>query len=95
MRLDISNIQEALKEHDSWIEGVSRIRMRMQEKVENLTEDIINLKNETADWREDVSNTLQQMQETEETQEMRGVTLGLLIPDSDCLGAYSNGTYIY
>ena len=69
--------------------------MRMQEKVEDLNEDIINLKNETADWREDVSNTLQQMQETEETQEMRGVTLGLLIPDSDCLGAYSNGTYIY
>jgi len=66
MRLDISNIQEALKEHDSWIEGVSRILMQMQEKVENLTEDIINLKNETADWRKDVSNTLQQMQETEE-----------------------------
>merc|ERR1711933_466740 len=46
MRLDIGDIQEALKNHDSWMEGVSNTLQQMQEKEENLTEDIINLKNE-------------------------------------------------
>merc|ERR1712032_286309 len=46
MRLDIGDIQEALKNHDSWMEDVSNTLQQMQEKEENLTEDIINLKNE-------------------------------------------------
>ncbi|CAJ1453617.1 unnamed protein product [Effrenium voratum] len=46
MRLDIGDIQEALKNHDSWMEDVSSTLQQMQEKEENLTEDIINLKNE-------------------------------------------------
>eukprot|EP00438_Fugacium_kawagutii_P018638 Skav224584 [mRNA] locus=scaffold246:285913:295513:- [translate_table: standard] len=44
--LDIGDIQEALKNHDSWMEDVSNTLQQMQEKEENLTEDIINLKNE-------------------------------------------------
>merc|ERR1740133_401061 len=46
MRLDMGDIQEALKNHDSWMEDVSNTLQQMQEKEENLTEDIINLKNE-------------------------------------------------
>lgn len=46
VRLDIGDIQEALKNHDSWMEDVSNTLQQMQEKEENLTEDIINLKNE-------------------------------------------------
>merc|ERR1719472_506787 len=46
MRLDIGDIQEALKNHDSWMGDVSNTLQQMQEKEENLTEDIINLKNE-------------------------------------------------
>merc|ERR1711933_334278 len=46
MRLDIGDIQEALKNHYSWMEDVSNTLQQMQEKEENLTEDIINLKNE-------------------------------------------------
>merc|ERR1712193_258812 len=46
MRLDIGDIQEALKNHGSWMEDVSNTLQQMQEKEENLTEDIINLKNE-------------------------------------------------
>merc|ERR1712222_192354 len=46
MRLDIGDVQEALKNHDSWMEDVSNTLQQMQEKEENLTEDIINLKNE-------------------------------------------------
>merc|ERR1719222_1483866 len=46
MRLDIGDIQEALKNHDSWMEDVSNTLQQMQEKEENLTEEIINLKNE-------------------------------------------------
>ena len=46
MRLDIGDIQEALKNHDYWMEDVSNTLQQMQEKEENLTEDIINLKNE-------------------------------------------------
>ncbi|CAK9096419.1 Hypothetical protein SCF082_LOCUS45264 [Durusdinium trenchii] len=38
--------REALKNHDSWMEDVSNTLQQMQEKEENLTEDIINLKNE-------------------------------------------------
>merc|ERR1719217_643560 len=44
MRLDIGDIQEALKNHDSWMEDVSNTLQQVKE--ENLTEDIINLKNE-------------------------------------------------
>merc|ERR1719178_593376 len=44
MRLDIGDIQEALKNHDSWMEDVSNTLQQMKE--ENLTEDLINLKNE-------------------------------------------------
>ena len=40
MRLDIGDIQEALKNHDSWMEDVSNTLQQMQEKEENLTEDI-------------------------------------------------------
>jgi chromosome segregation ATPase len=43
MRLDIGDIQEALKNHDSWMEDVSNTLQQMQEKEENLTEDLINL----------------------------------------------------
>ena len=46
MRLDIGDIQEAMRNHDSWMEDASNTRKQMQEKEENLTEDIINLKNE-------------------------------------------------
>eukprot|EP00439_Symbiodinium_sp_Y106_P025461 s5157_g3.t1 len=46
MRLDIGDIQEALKNHDSWMEDVSNTLQQMQEKEENLSEDMINLKNE-------------------------------------------------
>merc|ERR1712032_991187 len=46
MRLDIGDIQEALKNHDPWMEDVSNTLQQMQEKEENLTEEIINLKNE-------------------------------------------------
>merc|ERR1719305_192741 len=46
MRLDIGDIQEALKNHDSWMEDVSNTLQQMQEKEENLTEDLINMKNE-------------------------------------------------
>jgi chromosome segregation ATPase len=46
MRLDIGDIQEALKNHDSWMEDVTNTLQQMQEKEENLTEDIINLKDE-------------------------------------------------
>jgi chromosome segregation ATPase len=46
MRLDLGDIQEALKNHDSWMEDVSNTLQQMQEKEENLTEDIINIKNE-------------------------------------------------
>lgn len=35
-----------MKNHDSWMEDVSNTLQQMQEKEENLTEDIINLKNE-------------------------------------------------
>merc|ERR1719183_1097445 len=42
MRLDIGDIQEALKNHDSWMEDVSNTLQQMQEKEE----DLINLKNE-------------------------------------------------
>ena len=45
MRLDIGDIQEALKNHDSWMEDVSNTLLQMQEKEGNLTEDITNLKN--------------------------------------------------
>ena len=45
MRLDIGDIQEALKNHDSWMEDVSNTLQQMQEKEENLSEDMINLKN--------------------------------------------------
>jgi chromosome segregation ATPase len=38
MRLDIGDIQEALKNHDSWMEDVSNTLQQMQEKEENLTE---------------------------------------------------------
>merc|ERR1719390_45827 len=64
MRLDIGDIQEALKNHDSWMEDVSNTLQQMQEKEENLTEDIINLKNEMntkLDTKVDVSGA----QETE------------------------------
>ena len=37
---------QALKNHDSWMEDVSNTLQQMQEKEENLTEDLINLKNE-------------------------------------------------
>merc|ERR1712188_85587 len=40
MRLDIGDIQEALKNHDSWMEDVSNTLQQMQEKEENLTEDM-------------------------------------------------------
>ncbi|CAJ1409346.1 unnamed protein product [Effrenium voratum] len=46
MRLDIGDIQEALKNHDSWMEDVSNTLQQMQEKEDNTTEDLINLKNE-------------------------------------------------
>jgi len=46
MRLDIGDIQEALKNHDSWMEDVSSTLQQMQEKEENLSEDMIHLKNE-------------------------------------------------
>ena len=36
MRLDIGDIQEALKNHDSWMEDVSNTLQQMQEKEENL-----------------------------------------------------------
>ena len=45
MRLDIGDIQEALKNHDSWMEDVSNTLQQMQEKEENLSEDMISLKN--------------------------------------------------
>ena len=45
MRLDIGDIQEALKNHDSWMEDVSNTLQQMQEKEDNTTEDLINLKN--------------------------------------------------
>merc|ERR1712025_841224 len=35
MRLDIGDIQEALKNHDSWMEDVSNTLQQMQEKEEN------------------------------------------------------------
>ena len=41
--LDIGDIQEALKNHVPWMEDVSNTRQQMQEKVDNLTKDIINL----------------------------------------------------
>ncbi|CAE8728892.1 unnamed protein product, partial [Polarella glacialis] len=41
MRLDIGDTQEALKNHDSWMEDVSCTLQAMQEKEENLTEDSI------------------------------------------------------
>ncbi len=44
MQLDIGDIQEALKNHDLWMEDVSNTLPQMQEKKEN--EDIINLKDE-------------------------------------------------
>ena len=47
MRLDIGDIQEALKNHDSWMEDVSNTLQQMQEKEDNTTEDLINLKNAT------------------------------------------------
>ncbi|CAE8608425.1 unnamed protein product, partial [Polarella glacialis] len=46
MRLDIGDTQEALKNHDSWMEDVSCTLQAMQEKEENLTEDMINLRDE-------------------------------------------------
>lgn len=46
MRLDIGDIQEALKNNDSWMEDVSNTLQQMQEKEDNTTEDLINLKNE-------------------------------------------------
>jgi len=46
MRLDIGDMQEALKNHDSWMEDVSNTLQQMQEKEDNTTEDLINLKNE-------------------------------------------------
>ena len=45
MRLDIGDMQEALKNHDSWMEDVSNTLQQMQEKEDNTTEDLINLKN--------------------------------------------------
>ncbi|CAE7671529.1 ynaI [Symbiodinium sp. CCMP2592] len=46
MHLDSCDIQEALKNHDSWMEGMSNTLQQMQEKEENWSEDMINLKNE-------------------------------------------------
>merc|ERR1719265_1669438 len=46
MRLDIGDIREALKNHDSWMEDVSNTLQQMQEKEENLTRAKKNLKNE-------------------------------------------------
>merc|ERR1719506_1378620 len=46
MRLDIGDMQEAMKNHDSWMEDVSNTLQQMQEKEENMTEDIINLRQE-------------------------------------------------
>merc|ERR1712227_807984 len=36
MRLDAGNIQEALKNHQSWVEDVSHTLQQMQKKEENL-----------------------------------------------------------
>ena len=44
MQLDIGDIQEALKNHDSWMEDVSNMLQKRQENEDN--KDIINLKNE-------------------------------------------------
>ncbi|CAE7607252.1 unnamed protein product [Symbiodinium sp. CCMP2456] len=46
MRLDIGHVQEALKTRDSWMEDVSNTLHQIQEREENLTDYIINFKNE-------------------------------------------------
>jgi len=43
LRLDSGDIQETLKNHDTWMEDVPNTLQQMQEKEENLTDDIINL----------------------------------------------------
>ena len=40
MRLDIGDIQEALKNHDSWMEDVSNTLQQMQEKEEEQIESV-------------------------------------------------------
>ena len=46
MRLDTGVIQEALKNHDSRMKAVSNVMQQMQEKEQNPTEVVINLKRE-------------------------------------------------
>ena len=41
----VDRSKEALKNHDGWMEDVSNTLQQMQEKEDNTTEDLINLKN--------------------------------------------------
>merc|ERR1719272_1606792 len=55
MRLDIGDIQEALKNHDSWMEDVSNTLQQMQEKEENLKDEMntkLDTKVDNVAWKE-------------------------------------------
>merc|ERR1712205_166953 len=64
MRLDIGDIQEALKNHDSWMEDVSQSLQECHERVSGPGQDILGLRDQTQaklDGKVDVSGA----QETE------------------------------
>ena len=49
MRLDIGDIQEALKNDDSWMEDVSNTLQQMQEKEESMAQELRHAKQDEAD----------------------------------------------
>merc|ERR1719163_361860 len=65
MRLDMGDMQEALKAHDAWMEDVSQSLQECHERTSSLGQDIITLRDQThakLDGKVDVSNA----KETEE-----------------------------
>jgi len=46
LRLDIGDVQDALKNHDSWMEDASESLQSMQSREENIQEEMVLLKNE-------------------------------------------------
>merc|ERR1719271_169383 len=47
MRLDMGDMQEALKAHDAWMEDVSQSLQEAHERCQQLSQDIIDLRDQT------------------------------------------------
>merc|ERR1712159_104990 len=70
MRLDVGDIQEALKNHDSWMEDVSNTLQQMQEKEENLTEEVNGLTVKSASHEVDIQKNSDAVRKMEKQRNM-------------------------